>query len=206
MDEIIHLKKPLATIGYYEREKVNGKSAANKCGRDFLYYVLNYHFEDDFNSDKNNPLQIDRGGLFGYPMPAALAWTQLQFSNVPKFLDSQRLRLFVNKTSITSYVSFVRAILFARLSYVEAMKNIETAIARNQTVGIDISLGWGGLLDHVTFVYGYDEDNLYVIDTHQVPVLEYESVEDSQYYFKLPKSVIRTRWTRWGRLWHIVQK
>jgi hypothetical protein len=203
MSEIIHLKKPLATIGFYEREKVNGRIVANKCGRDFLYYVLNYHYEADFNSTKNNPLQIDRGGLFGYPMPAALAWTQLQFSKVPNFLNNLQLELYINKKGVKSFISFIQAILFARLSYEEAMKNIESAVINNQTVGIDISLGWEGLLDHVLFVYGYDEQNLYVVDTHKVLGLEYQSVEDSIYYYKLPKSTIKRRWTRFGRVWKV---
>lgn len=203
MREIIHLKKPLATVGFYEREKMKGQRVANKCGRDFLYYALNYHFETDFNSSKNNPIQIDRKRLFGYPISAALAWTQLQFFKVPDFLDSLQLRLYINKKSTTGFTSFVSAILFARLSYDEAVRIIESAITHNQTVGIDISLGWEGLLDHVLFVYGYDEENLYVIDTHKVPDLEYEGVEGSIYYYKLPKSIIRKRWTRFGRVWEV---
>lgn len=200
------LVKPLANIGFFEREQVKGKTIANKCGRDFLYYSLNYLKPETYNPVFLNPVMIDGGKLFGTPMPAALAWTQLQFSNIGEFLKHECLELRINNKNVTSYGSFVTAILFSRCSYDRALDYVERAIDENRPVGIDISLGFGGLLDHVLFVYGYDEQNLYVCDTHQVPGLEYENADPQYpYYFKLPKDSIKKRWTRFGRVWELRQ-
>lgn len=203
MGEIIHLKKPLQHISFYEREIKKGRLVGNKCGRDFLYYVLNYHFSYDFNVNKNNPLQIDEQRLFGLPVSAMFAWSQLQFLSLSEFLVSRGLILKINDRTVSGFLSFVSSILFSRMTYQKGIESIELAIRSDITVGVDISLGWGGLLDHVLFVYGYDEHNLYVFDTHKVCGLEYVSLVPGCNYFKLPKSVIKNRWTRFGRVWQI---
>lgn len=204
MSEIHTLKKPLSEISFYSREQIKGKTISNKCGRDFLYYVLNYHQPRIFNAEYNNPRAIDEKHLFGTPTRAGLAWTQIQFRCVPKLLNKFSLRLLINGKYISSYFLFLRATLFSRTSFKMAMATVENAIRHNQTVGVDISLGWAGFLDHVLFVYGFDENNLYVFDTHKVKNLEYKSVENSFYYYALPKSVIKKRWTRFGRVWEVL--
>ena len=61
-----------------------------------------------------------------------------------------------------------------------------------------------GLLDHVMFVYRYDESNFYVFDSHQVSNLEYEKADgENRYYMKLPKSIVIKRWSKFGRVWII---
>lgn len=197
------LKKSLQDFSFFEREKINGKTISNKCGRDFLYYALNFYFPEEFNNTSNNPEKIDKLKLFGDPTSASFAWTQIQFANVANFLNQKGLKLSINDCEIKGYLSFVYATLFARKGYIDAIKEIEHAIDHNEVVGIDISLGMSGLLDHVLFVYGYDNDSLYVFDTHRVFRLEYEPIEGSNFYYRLSKSVVRSRWTRFGRVWSV---
>jgi hypothetical protein len=196
------LQKNIANFSYVNREIINEKVVGNKCGRDFLYYALNFYFPDTFNAFKHSPITIDRQRLFGKPVPAWLAWTQIQFANVANYLKHQGLRLRINDRLITGYFSFVAAILFSRKTFADAILQTKSLVDANHAVGIDISLGFGGLLDHVLFVYGYDEQNLYVFDTHRVASLEYEP-QNHKHVFKLPISVIEKRWTRFGRVWEV---
>ena len=86
----------------------------------------------------------------------------------------------------------------------EAIEDIECAIKAGIVSGIDISIS--GLLDHIMFVYGYDDEYFYVLDTHQVPGLEYEkTTQDSRYIMKISKETIKRRWNKFGRVW-IVKK
>lgn len=197
------LRTPLEEIGFVDREKRNGKTVVNKCGRDFLYYALNFYHPNTFNSRELNPVEIDRQKLFGTPTASWLAWTQVQFKNVGRYLKQQDLSLSINERPITSYGSFVRAIIFSRYSCDSALTRVQAAVDENSAAGIDVSLGIGGLFDHILFVYGYDEKNLYVCDTHQVPRLEYRSTDQHPLLFKLPKDIIRARWTRFGRVWEV---
>ena len=84
----------------------------------------------------------------------------------------------------------------------EKFENLEEAIDAGFVVGIDFPFSLLGLINHVIFVYGYDENNLYVFDTHQVLGLEYEKItDDNRYIMKIPKNIIEKRWTRFGRVW-----
>ena len=67
------------TFGFVHREKCKGVSVKYKCGRDFLYYALNYYVPSEFNQHINNPEQIEKKRLFGFSVPATLAWTMLPF-------------------------------------------------------------------------------------------------------------------------------
>lgn len=197
------LKKSLQDFSFFEREKVKDKTVGNKCGRDFLYYVLNFYFPEEFNNTTNNPETIDKLKLFGIPTSSSFAWTQIQFANIASFLNQKGLKLNINDCEIKGYMSFVYANLFSRKEYNDAIKEVECAIDSNAAVGIDISLGMLGLLDHVLFVYGYDDDNFFVFDTHRVSRLEYEPIDGNNFYFRLSKRVIRDRWTRFGRVWSV---
>lgn len=183
---------------------MDGKTVTNRCGRDFLYYALHYHFPNKFNPQKLNPVKIDREKLFGLQLPSRLMWTQLQFLNLPKYLTSVGTTLYINGREITSFADFVSAIIFSRLTYTQALRKIEQAVNEGRAVGIDLGLKYGGLLDHVVFVYGYDQDVFYVCDTHQVPSLEYSKLTgDDTYFMKLPKVVAQKRWTLFGRVWEL---
>lgn len=197
------LRKSLQEFSFFEREKVRGKTVSNKCGRDFLYYALNFYFPEEFNATSNNPVKIDDLKLFGNPVHPSFAWTQIQFANVASFLNQKSLKLLINGYEIEGYFSFIYATLLVRKECAVAIKEIEHSIDCNEVAGVDISLGMSGLLDHVLFVYGYDADNLYVFDTHRVSRLEYVPIEGSTFYYRLPKSVIRHRWTRFGRVWSV---
>ena len=198
------LPKPIEQIGFVEREKDNGKSVKNKCGRDFLYYALNYYLPEKFNPQELSPTAIERKKLFGLHLPSGLMWTQLQFLKLPSFLRQNGLVLSINNRKIDSFISFFVAILFSRLYISDALQKVEEAVNKGKVSGIDIGLKFGGLLDHIIFVYGYDEEALYVLDTHKVPMLEYTKLtDDNRHFMKLPKEVIKKRWTRFGRVWEM---
>lgn len=173
----------------------------NKCGRDFLYFALHFYHPTVFNVEKLNPLSIDKHNLLGVPVTPWLAWTQLQFWKAAKFLAKYDLVLSINGRTVRGYSSFVYAILFSRNSLDEALLRVCAAVDEGEVAGIDISLGLYGLLDHVLFVYGYDNDNLYVFDTHTVTDLEYVQTDTHPHLYVLPKEVVKKRWTRFGRVW-----
>lgn len=196
------LRREVSNFSFVSRETREGRIVGNKCGRDFLYFALNFYFPDKFNAVKINPVIIDRQQLFGIPVLDWLAWTQIQFVKVGSYLKRHELALRINDRNVNGYFSFVAAILFSRKSFTAAITKTKDLIDANQVVGIDISLGFGGLLDHVLFVYGYDEQNIYVFDTHTVKSLEYEAY-NHKHVFKLPISVIERRWTKFGRVWEV---
>ncbi len=198
---MIHLPINLETFSFYKREVENDVSIANKCGRDFLYYVLVYLRPDKFGEGKITPVEIEKQKLFGVPVSKNFAWLQIQFLNTPKYLESLGLTLTINKKKIKNFLDFVVAILFSRLSYDRAIRSIEKHVHNGDVCGIDISIGIFGLLDHVMFVYGFDEENLYVIDSIVAPI-EYEKYRtDDKLFMKLSKEIIKKRWTRFGRVW-----
>lgn len=200
------LSRSIDAIGFFEREKSNGRYLRLKCERDFLYYALNYYFPDEFNVGSQNPVEIEHRGLFGISVPASLAWTQIQYYKAPALLKERGLTLYINDKRIVSFLSLVSALLFSRKSYEVAMREIETCIDRDEVCGVDVSLKWQGLLDHVLFVHGYDVENVYVIDTHRVPYLEYERIGEAGWYFRLPKSIVQKRWKMFSRVWRVVQE
>lgn len=195
------LTRDISQFSFVSRERCRGRAVANKCGRDFLYFALNFYHPTVFNREGFPPEIMDKKKLLGWSVPAWMAWTQLQFLWMPQALKRYGVALVINHTHIGGFMTFVRAILFSRLTVAEALRMVESAVDRNQVTGIDISLGYGGLLDHVLFVYGYDDENLYVFDTHTVSRLEYYPYENHPHVFVLPKSVVRKRWTRFGRVW-----
>jgi len=194
----------LENISFVTREKVDGQSVKNRCGRDFIYYGLNYYLPQKFNNKAINPQTIEEKWLFGLALPSWLMWIQLQFLWLPSYLKENGLRLFINNKKVNSYFGFVSSILFSRLNFDNAMEKVKINIDEGRVVGIDIGLKHGGLLDHIIFVYGYDDEALYVCDTHKVPMLEYEKITtDDKYFMRLPKEVIKKRWTRFGRVWEL---
>lgn len=200
------LSRPISSVSFVERENVDGAYLRNKCERDFLYYALNYYFPDVFNADTQNPVEIERRRLFGFPVPAWLAWTQIQYYKVPALLKERGFTLYINDERIHSLFSLMWALLFSRKSYGDATRQIQTCVDRDEVCAVDVALKWEGLLDHVLFVHGYDSENLYVIDTHKVPYLEYERIGEVGWYFRLPKSIVQKRWRTFSRVWRVVRK
>lgn len=204
------LKINLNNFGFVEREVVKGKKIANQCGRDFFYYVLNYYYPELHNKIRGNPQEITRIGLFGIlHLPAGLIWTGLTFKNIPKYFRSLGLTLTINGRKISSYFDFLLGIIPVHgISYEKGIAEIRSSIDGGIAVGVDIAMNFGGLVDHVMFVYGYDKDNLYVFDTHQAEGLEYEKITlptDTRYIMRLPNSIIKERWTVFGRVWVVTK-
>jgi hypothetical protein len=197
----------LDQFGFVEREKVNGKKVVFRCSRDFLYYGLHYYLPEKFNPGALTPQLIEEKRLFGLKLPFWFMWTQLQFIYLPKYLRENGLELCINKKRIDSFLDLVSAILFSRIALDEAIGCVEKAVDEAGVIGIDIALKFGGLLDHVIFVYGYDSDSLYVCDTNQVPNLEYSKVlDDNRFLMKLPRNVVNKRWKRFSRIWELKKK
>ena len=201
---MFHLPLDIEKFGFVQREICNGLTVKYKCGRDFLYYALHYLLPSQFNPQLNNPQEIDKNRYFGLTVPVWLAWTQLQFYKMPAFLKRHSLELRINSIRITNSLKFVYAMLFSKITYENAMQKIEDDVTNGLASGVDLALRWQGLEDHVLFVYGYDEENLYVFDTNKVTGLEYEKLTgDNRFYMKLPKSVIKKRWKTFSRVWEV---
>lgn len=209
----IFIKKTLPVsidqIGFVEREEYNGEPIKNRCGRDFLYYTLNYYYPDIHNPQKGNPSDIESRGLFGLRVPSWFVWTFLSFIRVPNYFKSLGLVIEINNRKVDSFWQFLRAVLFTPMSSGDVgIELVEKSINDGKAVGIDIAVALWGLVDHVMFVYGYDENNLYVLDTHFVNQIGYEKItpnDEPRFLMKLPKKMILEKWTRFNRVW-VVQR
>lgn len=194
----------LNTFPFFEREKAGRKTVRNRCGRDFLFYALAFYLPSKFGLGKLNAYALEHEGYFGVSVPAYLAWTQIQFLRVPQYFRKLGLQIFISDRRINSFFGFVYANLFSRMSYEKAITSIEKMINGGEVAGVDITIGYGGLLDHVLFVYGYDADNFYVFDTIRAPI-GYAPVGGDEHTLKLPKTEVKKRWTRFGRVWRVVK-
>jgi len=192
------------TFGFVERERFNNTTVKYKCGRDFLYYAMHYLLPSKFNANYNNPKEIDAKRLFGPILPTSLAWSMYQFYKMPKFLKENSLRLQINGRDISSFVDFISAMLFSRISYEAGIKKIEENINIGKVAGIDVTLRFEGLEDHVMFVYGHDKDNFYVFDTLKVSKLSYEKItNDNKFIMKISRDEVKKRWKRFSRVWEV---
>jgi hypothetical protein len=206
---IKHLPIDLNKFGFVEREKDSaGNTVKNRCGRDFLYYTLNYFYPTEFSPTNLCPVEIEKKKIFGIPMPAFLVWTNLSFIKVPKLFRDKNLGLEINGLQIKTFFDFAHAMLFAgHDSFDKSIERIKSEIGAGNVVGIDIAVKLNGLADHVMFVYGYDDSNLYVIDTHKASEIDYEKItpsDDNRHIMKLPLAEIRKKWLMiWNRVWII---
>ena len=199
----------LEKIGFVAREYENGEKVENRCGRDFLYYVLNYYFPDNFNPQKCNPVFIEQNKLFGLPIHSLFVWTCLPFYKVPKLFKNKSLLLEINNVPIKSFKDFVLNMIHPQIIGVDdSFKLIEKCLLEKIACGIDTPIKKGSIMNHVLFVYGYDEEYLYVIDTHKVDNLEYEKItpeKDPKFLMKIKKDVIRKLHSKLSRVW-VVKK
>lgn len=201
------LKIDLDRFGFVTREISNGKIVKNRCGRDFFYYALNFLFPDEFNPTTNNPVILEQGRTFGYPVESTYVWTGLSLMRIPALLKARGKRLLVNRTDVVSFIGLLRALWCPRrLAFEDGIEMMQSEIRNGNPVGLDIGVSAWGLMDHVMFVYGFDESSVYVFDTHKVPQLDYEKLTpagDDRFIMRLPRSVIRRGWTRFARIWVI---
>jgi hypothetical protein len=197
----------LETFGFVEREERNGKPVFFRCGRDFLYYALTYYKPERFSPTGFYPEKIEHEGVFGLRMPWWMMWSGLQFTKVPRVLKQNGLYLTINGKKIENHLDFLLAfVLPKKFSADYALSEVETHVNQGKVSAIDISISMFGLVDHVLFIYGYDDENLFVFDTLKLPALEYEkqtNENDGRFIMKLSKEIIRKRWSRWGRVWAV---
>ncbi|OGI97029.1 hypothetical protein A3A11_01850 [Candidatus Nomurabacteria bacterium RIFCSPLOWO2_01_FULL_43_15] len=195
----------LETFAFYEREKFHGKTVKNRCGRDFLFYALAFYFPEKFGQNKLTAYDLEHRGYLGISVPSYLAWILIQFSRAPEYLKKLGLQLIINDYKINSFFDFARAVLFSRIAYDKAMRNIEKIVDGNEVAGLDIAVSYGGLLNHVLFVYGYDAGNFYVFETTKAPI-QYESInKEYKEVMRISRDEIKKRWTRFGRVWEVVK-
>lgn len=195
----------LQTFGFVTRESEKGIPVPNRCGRDFLYYCLHYYLRETYSPTTLDPKRIEEERVFGWCIPSWLIWTGLSFVKVPALLKKHGLELRINRVAITSWFGFLLATIGRhRLSFEEAVTEVKLAIDQQRVSGIDISIRMKGLIDHVMFVYAYDEDGLCVFDTHFVREAGYQKLtRDNRCIMFLPYREISKRWTGLGRVWTI---
>jgi hypothetical protein len=165
---------------------------------------LAYYFPLKFGLGKLTAYDMEHKGHFGISVPASLAGLMVQFCRVPKYFKKLGLQIVINDYKVNSFFDFCWAIIFSRMAYEQAIINIEKMVDCNEATGVDIGVMYWGLANHVLFVYGYDDENLYVFETIRAPI-QYENI-DTKYpnLMKLPKTEIKKRWTRFGRVWNVV--
>ena len=204
-----HLPIDLDSFGFVLREKdINGNTVKNRCGRDFLYYSLNFLFPQEFSPVAQYPKLIEEKNIFGYRLPSYLIWTGLSFKKVPRLLSNHNLEIRINSVLINSYFDFAYSLFSSKkYSFADAITTIKSRVDAGKIVGIDMAVNLSGLADHVMFVYGYDDENLYVFDTHQAHGITYSKVtapNDQRFIMKLPFSIIEEKWKMyWNRIWEI---
>lgn len=197
------LKIDLNRFDFVGREMVDGHMVKNRCGRDFLYYVLHFLYPDEYNFTKNNPVALERNHTLGYPVEATYVWTGLSLMNVPKLLKTLKKRLLINTVNTSSFPKLIKALWWPkRITYKEGVNIMEEEIRNGNPVGIDIGVAAKGLMDHVMFAYGFDEESIYVFDTHKVPQLSYQKITaDDRFIMCLPRTTVENGWTRFARIW-----
>lgn len=197
----------LESFGFVNRETKNGKTVKNRCGRDFFYYVFHHFYPEIYNPKRLDPLQIEKSRVFGMKLPAWLIWTGLSFYKISKILKILKLELEVNGRRIVNFGQLLLVFLpLKRISFRNGLTLIKSSIDNQDVCGIDISVALGGLVDHVMFVYGYDDENLYVFDTHKTEKINYEKITgslDNRFIMRLPYSEIEKRWSVFNRVWVI---
>ncbi len=196
-------------FGFVEREKFDGKSLPNQCGRDFLYYCLTYYRPDLHNASVGNPEQIREKRIFGYKLHPSITAGMYGFVHAVSYFKSLKLTIEVNSKTLYSFFDFILSMLFFKpMKFKDAMSQIESCIDSGVACGIDLSAGFGGMLSHVMFVYGYDDSFIYVFDTHKIHQLGYEKITpetDRRFIMKISRNETRQRWTRFNHVWIVRQ-
>lgn len=208
-----HARINLDTFPFLTREiGPNGKTVANKCGRDFLAYAFAHLRPQEFSA---LGLQTFERSI-GIRMPPSLVWTGLSFFGLIDFLNRNNLELSINDVPCRSRIDLWKALWWPKnIGYLKALSIAGNALSHNRAVGIDISMGFNGLANHVMYVWAIRESDTIVFDTHKVGGLEYEHVhhdvdgfpiDPARFVMRLPMTVIENRWRRWSRVWVVRKK
>jgi len=197
----------LKTFGFVTREKLGDKTVIYRCGRDFIYYALHFYFPEKYNPFNNSASELENKNKLGLKLPWWLMWSLLQFRKMPKLLESEGLVLNINGREIDSWFQLVLGFTIpSRPSYEEVVRAVEDAIEKGEVVGVDFSIKIGGLVDHILFVYGYDDEHLYLFDTNKIPHLEYEKItDDDRFIMKLSKEELKKRLGPFSRIWKVTK-
>jgi len=197
-----HLNWRIDDIPVVARETdQRGRSIPFRCGRDFIFYALAFH-----RKPVRHPKDLE-SLLRGTKVPSWLIFTMFHVKNVPKLLQQNGLQLVINGKAVSSWAQLVlRLAIPVSVSWETVEREVQQAMAANKAISIDISLGWWGLLDHVLFVYGEDDDNFYVLDTHSITGLPYERVHSKLFFMKLPKLEVKKRLKLFSLVWKVVPR
>lgn len=194
-----------------ERDK-NGKPIRNKCGRDFLAYAYAHQY-----SGKLLSLDIHQfEKAIGRPTPPELVWTGVSFHKLIDYLTKAGLEILINGVLCSTQIDFQKALWWPKkIPHTTALAITHEALRKNQSVGIDLSMGFAGLANHVMFVWAIRDNDLVVFDTHKVARLEYEHFDADidgfppnphRFIMRLPLKTIENHWQRWSRVWVIRKK
>lgn len=201
-----HLPIAVSDWEFVSREKDSqGKPVIFRCGRDFIYYALHYYRPQLFNQATGGPQAIEHT-IWGYHVPSFLLWTTFHLKQLPQLLRNNQLLLHINGQPVSSWWQLIRLIFRKSTLTAEALDDaVASHISRSMVIGIDFSIKWFGLVDHVLFVYGYDDNYYYVFDTLQLPDLPYEKIpnETNMFYMKLPKQAVYERLQPISRIWTV---
>lgn len=201
-----HLPIKLSDWEFVSREKTsNGKTVPFRCGRDFIYYALHYYQPQLFNRATGGPQAIEKM-CFGHTLPTFLLFSAFHLKQLPKLLTRNGLLLRINGQPVRTWWQLIRQLYRKSVvSRSELDQAVASSISRGTVLGIDISIIWLGLVDHVLFVYGYDDDNYYVFDTLQLPYLPYTRLAEAPetFYMKLPKQAVYDRLRPISRVWTV---
>ncbi len=208
-----HPRINLDTFPFFTREiGPNGKTIANKCGRDFLAHACAHLRPQEFVA--LGLKQFERA--IGWPTPPSLVWTGLPFIGLIDFLNRNNLELSINDALCRSRIDLWKALWWPKkISHLKALSIAHAALSKKCAVGIDISMGLNGLANHVMYVWAIRDNDMIVFDTHKVRGLEYEHLlvdadglplYPEKFVMRLPLSVIENRWKRWNRVWVMRKK
>lgn len=197
------------TFGFFHREHHYGREVQNRCMRDFLCYSLEYYVPEHFGPDSISPKIVEKKNLFGLKLPENFMWTGLHLKYVPTLLSTYGLKLKINNKLVPSWwVCFTCLVNPRPISVDHAISILEHCVDNGKTSAIDVTFKKYGVDNHVMFVFGYDDDNFYVFDTHYVDDIGYTKVtghNDRRMIMRLPKEKVREKWTRRARVW-VVEK
>jgi hypothetical protein len=209
--DAVHLHIDLDRFPFFARERdAKGHVVTNRCGRDFLAFSMAHLRPGVYARYTGLPAFSKE---IGWPVHSSLVWTGLPFWKLPRYLATHNLELRINGARCNTTENLLRCLWFPpKLPYGKAMQMAHQGLRMNRVVGIDVSLGWAGLFNHVMFVWAMDNEEFAVFDTHVTPGLEYAHFDvdqqdgptrEDRFIMRLPFDIVEKRWKRWSRVWEI---
>ena len=192
-------------------ESTDGYIVPNKCGRDFLFYALQFFRPKEFGCSCMYEHPYDLEPRLGMMVSSRFAWTCLQFYSTPKFLKQRNLYWYINKKPIESCIDVLRMSILGICTnpLFTFDSEIKTSLNNNEVVGIHFCYEYLRR-SHVMFVAGIDDDYLYVCDTHAVVNLPFSiqqipTTKNKGVLARIAIDDLITHWTPRTQIWCIVQ-